>query len=189
MRNKIEIKRSHLFLTKRHLEICSDTEVKLQKSEIVMKLPEILFITTFPPRECGIATYSQDLILALNNKFKNSFNIKIAALELQNEKHTYEDDIYAVLETDNPVSYVELAENINKNSAIELVLIQHEFGLFQGNEKDFISFLNSITKPKIVVCHTVLPRPDENLRKQVQEINNCVDSFVVMTHNSAKILE
>jgi len=35
------------------------------------KLPEILFITSYPPRECGIATYSQDLLKALNNKFSN----------------------------------------------------------------------------------------------------------------------
>jgi hypothetical protein len=37
------------------------------------KLPEILFITSYPPRECGIATYSQDLVKALNNKFDHSF--------------------------------------------------------------------------------------------------------------------
>jgi hypothetical protein len=43
------------------------------------KLPEILFITSYPPRECGIATYSQDLIKALNNKFNESFVIKILA--------------------------------------------------------------------------------------------------------------
>ena len=60
------------------------------------------------------------------------------ALELENEKHTYTDEIYAVLETDNPNSYVELAKNINGNKAIEIVLIQHEFGLFRGNEDDFI---------------------------------------------------
>src|SRR5450756_1602853 len=39
-------------------------------------LAEILFITSYPPRECGIATYSQDLIKMLNNKFSNSFSIK-----------------------------------------------------------------------------------------------------------------
>lgn len=152
------------------------------------KLPEILFVTTFPPRECGIATYSQDLILALNNKFKKSFDIKITALELQNEKHTYKDDIYAVLETDNSNSYMELAENVNSNPAIEILLIQHEFGLFRGNEGDFISFLNSINKPKIIVCHTVLPRPDEKFKLHVQKINSVVDAFIVMTHNSAKML-
>lgn len=187
MRNRIENKRSHSFLAKEYLKNNSETELNFQRNQI--KLPEVLFISTFPPRECGIATYSQDLILALNNKFNKSFSIKITALELQNEKHTYQDDIYAVLETDNPVSYVELAKNINKNDAIEIVLIQHEFGLFRGNEEDFISFLNSINKPKIVVCHTVLPRPDEKFREHVQEINNCVDAFVVMTHNSASLLE
>ncbi|MBA0884632.1 glycosyltransferase [Flavobacterium sp. BBQ-18] len=165
----------------------SDTKLNLKRTEI--NLPEILFMTTFPPRECGIATYSQDLILALNNKFKKSFAIKIAALELKNEKHNYKEDIYAVLETDNPDSYVELAENINKNPAIEIVLIQHEFGLFRGNEADFMLFLKAIHKPKIVVYHTVLPRPDEKFKTQVQEINTTVDAFIVMTNNSARILE
>lgn len=187
MRNKIETKRSHLFSTKRSLGISSDNELDIQSTEI--KLSEVLFMTTFPPRECGIATYSQDLILALNNKFKKSFAIKIAALELQKEKHNYKEDVYAVLETDNPDSYVELAENINENPAIEIVLIQHEFGLFRGNEADFMLFLKAIHKPKIVVCHTILPRPDEKFKMQVQEINTAVDAFIVMTNNSARILE
>ncbi|MEN9908001.1 MAG: hypothetical protein RLZZ540_1150 [Bacteroidota bacterium] len=187
MRTKSAIKHGHLFSTKETLKISSENEFNFQKSKI--KLPEILFITTFPPRECGIATYSQDLILALNNKFKKSFAIKIAALELQNEKHNYKENVYAVLETDNSKSYVELAKNINKNSAIEIVLIQHEFGLFRGNEADFILFLKAIHKPKIVVCHTVLPHPDEKFKMQVQEINSTVDAFIVMTNNSARILE
>jgi hypothetical protein len=41
---------------------------------------EILFITSYPPRECGIATYSQDLVKALNNKFSSSFTFSICAL-------------------------------------------------------------------------------------------------------------
>jgi hypothetical protein len=50
---------------------------------------EILFITSYPPRECGIATYSHDLVKALNNKFNQSFTISICALESENEKHAY----------------------------------------------------------------------------------------------------
>src|ERR1035437_3549287 len=48
-------------------------------------LPEILFITSYPPRECGIATYSQDLIKAINNKFSNTLSIKVCALESGDE--------------------------------------------------------------------------------------------------------
>lgn len=177
----------NLFSAKNHLETNSDGKFNFKKDKNA--LPEILFITTFPPRECGIATYSQDLILAIKNKFTNSFSIQIAALESQNEKHDYKEPIYAVLEADNSNSYVELAKNINENDQLKIVLIQHEFGLFRGNEDDFISFLNAINKPKIVVCHTVLPRPDEKFKMHVQNINNEVEAFIVMTNNSAKILE
>jgi hypothetical protein len=76
-----------------------------------VKLPEILFITTFPPRECGIATYSQDLIKSLNNKFKNSFNIKICALESGAEKHNnYDQPIKYILNTDESNSFSNLSE-------------------------------------------------------------------------------
>ncbi len=187
MRNPIVINQSHLFPIKRYPKNSADIGINFQKTEI--KLPEILFISTFPPRECGIATYSQDLIFALNNKFSKSFNIRIAALESQNEKHIYTDDVYTVLETDNPSSYAALALKINNNHAIEIVLVQHEFGLFRGNEDDFISFLKCIHKPIILVFHTVLPNPSEKLKSQVQAINSMIDSFVVMTNSSSKILQ
>lgn len=187
MRTKIVINPSQVFPTKRYPKNSSDIGINIQKAET--KLPEILFISTFPPRECGIATYSQDLIFALNNKFSKSFNIRIAALELKNEKHIYTDDVYTVLETDNSNSYAALAIKINNNSAIEMVLVQHEFGLFSGNEDDFIVFLKSIHKPIILVFHTVLPHPSEKLKSQVQAINASVDTFVVMTNSSSKILQ
>lgn len=187
MRSKIINNPGNIVSIKKQFKSSLDNTLDLRHKET--DLPEVLVITTFPPRECGIATYSQDLILALKNKFTKSFAIKIAALELESEKHIYTDDIYAVLETDNPKSYVALSKNINENSAMEMVLVQHEFGLFRNNEADFISFLKSIHKPKIVVFHTVLPRPDEKLKDQVQQISNVVDGFIVMTNTSAKILE
>jgi len=187
MRNKIVTNTSHLLTANKRIKNKLTNEINLLKTET--NLPKVLFISTFPPRECGIATYSQDLIIALNNKFKKSFVLKIAALELENEKHQYKKDIYAILETDNANSYSELVANINKNKAIEIVMVQHEFGLFRKNEVDLISFLNSLKKPKIVVYHTVLPHPDEQHKKQVQEINSAADSIVVMTNTSATILE
>ena len=90
--------------------------LNFQKRENV--LPEILFITTFPPRECGIATYSQDLIIALNNKFEKSFNIKICALENETEQYKYTDDVAYKLQTDNPNSYIDLSKKINQIHAV-----------------------------------------------------------------------
>lgn len=151
-------------------------------------LPEIVCITSYPPRECGIATYSQDLIAALKNKFEKSFKINICALELQDEKHLYAKEVKYILETNNSESYIEIAKKINENETIQLILIQHEFGLFNKNENDFIKFLEQLKKPITIAFHTVLPNPNEAIKKLVISIDDVVKSIIVMTNTSAKIL-
>jgi glycosyltransferase involved in cell wall biosynthesis len=152
------------------------------------KLPEILFITSYPPRECGIATYSQDLVKALNNKFNQSFNIRICPLESENEKHTYIDEVKYILNTGHPGAFIQLAKKINKDADISIVMIQHEFGFFEKREDDFRQFLAAVNKPVVMVFHTVLPRPDESFKVEVQQISGIAESIIVMTNSSAKVL-
>jgi glycosyltransferase involved in cell wall biosynthesis len=152
------------------------------------ELAEILFITSYPPRECGIATYSQDLIMALNNKFSNSLSIKVCALESGESTYTYPEEVKFILKTSKAAGYEKLALKINKDSHIKLVLIQHEFGFYRLQEQAFIQFLHSLTKPVALVFHTVLPRPDNRLKVKVQEIADACESIVVMTQTSADIL-
>ena len=149
---------------------------------------EILVVSSYPPRVCGIATYSQDLITALNNKFGKSFSIIICALENEFEKFSYPDEVKYILDTSVPSEYKKLANKINKNKKIKAVLIQHEFGFYEGKEEAFLQFLNIIDKPEIIVFHTVIPHPDEALRTLVSNMAKAVDSIVVMTKNAAKIL-
>ncbi|MGG7036004.1 MAG: glycosyltransferase [Flavobacterium sp.] len=153
------------------------------------KLPEILFITSYPPRECGIATYSQDLIKALKNKFKHSFKIKICPLESEQEQYSYDEPIQCILNTERPNAFLDLANKINANAAIQIVLIQHEFGLYRKNENDFRQFLNILLKPKIIVFHTILPNPNASLKENVQVLSGLANSIIVMTHSAAKILK
>lgn len=155
----------------------------------VDNLPEILFFTSYPPRECGIATYSQDLLKALNNKFSHSFSIRVCALETGKTNRIYPDEVKYVLDTNAPAAYVELANAVNHNERIEIVLLQHEFGLFLQEDKNvFISFLESLTKPVIIVFHTVLPNPNELLKITVRNIVSACASVIVMTKNSAQVL-
>ena len=151
-------------------------------------LAEILFITSYPPRECGIATYSQDLIRALNNKFQGSFSIRVCALESGNTSLKYPDEVKYRLDTSLAHGYHKLAQSINQDDHIQIVVIQHEFGFFQKQEEAFLQFIYEVTKPVIIVFHTVLPRPDELLKKKVQNIGAACESIVVMTHISAGIL-
>src|SRR6185369_4255784 len=152
------------------------------------KLPEILFITSYPPRECGIATYSQDLIKALNNKFNDSFTIRICPLESKNEKHNYTEAVKYILNTDHPDAFIRLSKSINENEDIRMVMIQHEFGFFEKKENEFSQFLQGLTKPVIMVFHTVLPRPDDSMKAKVIQLSGASESIVVMTNSSAKIL-
>jgi len=152
-------------------------------------LPEILVLTTFPPRQCGIATYSQDLIKALNDHYVDSFSIRICALETDKEQHSYNDPaVKCILNTSQPDSYVALAKAINEDENIKIVLVQHEFGLFHETVKDFNNFIDEVQKPLTVVFHTVLPNPNEEFKANVQHILNRVDSLIVMTNNAADIL-
>jgi glycosyltransferase involved in cell wall biosynthesis len=151
-------------------------------------LPEILFITSYPPRECGIATYSQDLIKAINNKFSNSLSIKVCALESGDIDFKYSGDVKYTLKTSLADSYGKLALKISKDNRIGIVLIQHEFGFFKKQEEAFIRFLLMLTKPVVVVFHTVLPNPDKLLKTNIKSIASRCESIIVMTHNSAEIL-
>jgi glycosyltransferase involved in cell wall biosynthesis len=153
-----------------------------------LQIPEILFISSFPPRECGIATYSQDLISALNNKFGTSFKIRVCALESGKAAYNYSAEVLSVLDTSDPASYILTARSINQNSSIQLVLIQHEFGFFSEQETAFLDFLQAITKPVIVVFHTVLPKPDALLKKNVYDIGQACGAIIVMTNNALQLL-
>jgi glycosyltransferase involved in cell wall biosynthesis len=149
---------------------------------------EILFITSYPPRVCGIATYSQDLIKALNNKFSNSFKIIVCALESDDSDFQYPDEVKYVLNTSLADGYSKLAQTINNVNQIKIVLIQHEFGFFREQEPSFLDFLHALSKPVVIVFHSVLPHPDTLLKEKVRNIAAACESMVVMTQNSAQVL-
>ncbi|MBP0903166.1 glycosyltransferase [Mariniflexile gromovii] len=153
------------------------------------ELPKVLMLTTYPPRECGIATYSYDLKNALDSTFEDCFDIKICALESNIENHSYgTKDVDLVLNTDNLQDFASITNKINASNDIELVMIQHEFGLFKNNEKAFINFLKSITKPIVIAFHTVLPSPNKELEQHVKDLVSLCKMVTVMTKSSSELL-
>ena len=153
-----------------------------------IQLPEILFVTSFPPRECGIATFSQDLIAALKDQFEHSFNCSICALESEAEQHVYPIQPRFILNTSQRNAFVKTAFLINHSDNIDLVVIQHEFGFFADKELDFKLFFENILKPIVFVFHTVLPSPGRELLDKIQDMAAISASIVVMTNDAAKIL-
>jgi glycosyltransferase involved in cell wall biosynthesis len=160
----------------------------IQKKENNPERAEILFITSYPPRECGIATYSQDLIGALNNKFSKSLSIKVCALETGETSYLYPAEVKYTLNTSTIASFWKLARDINNDEAVKTVLIQHEFGFYHEQEQAFLQFIYTLNKPVAIVFHTVLPHPDEQLKAKVKSIAAVCQFIVVMTHTSENIL-
>lgn len=153
------------------------------------EIPVVLLMTSYPPRECGIATYSQDLILALNKQFDHSFEIQVCAFEMGLMDYEYPEEVSDVLQTDIPVEYALLAQRINENERICLVLLQHEFGFFQLTDDTFQKFIQALEKPLITVFHTVLPQPDTFRITTIQQIVGASESVIVMTNHAADVLK
>lgn len=152
------------------------------------EVAEMLVLTSYPPRECGIATYSHDLITVLKKQFGTSFSINVCALEAGISTNLYPDEVKYILDTTNSEEFSKLAQNINENNQIQIVLIQHEFGFYRTQEKAFLQFLSEVKKPISIVFHTVLPHPDEMFRAKVRMIATLCESIIVMTNRSLEIL-
>lgn len=150
---------------------------------------EILCITTYPPRQCGIATFSDDLIRSIHQKFGESYAVKVCAIESSSEQHTYNSIVKYKLNTSEKSEFTSLAHTINNDDEIGAILIEHEFGLFKENETEFLTMLGSIKKPVILVFHTVLSQPQASLREYVRQIAAACRMIVVMTQTSLLILQ
>lgn len=150
---------------------------------------KIAFITSYPPRECGIATYSHDLIEALRTCAQVPFEPLVCALEPQGRRYFYDTEVKYTLCADSLEDYPDMAMEINGNRDIRGVFIQHEFGLFGGEYGDhLLLLLYHLSKPVIITFHTVLPAPGYPLLKTVRAISEAVDKIIVMTKHAADLL-
>lgn len=152
-------------------------------------LPEIVFITSYPPRECGIATYTQDLRNAIQEKFGTTFSLKICALEISKSNYKYPKEVKYRLQTDVETYYADLLTKMNADKNIAMIFLQHEFGLFGGIYGDYLlKFMKYLKQPITTTFHSVLPNPNQKLRKVVRKIADYSDYLVVMTDISKAIL-
>ncbi|MEN2398792.1 glycosyltransferase [Flavobacterium sp. MC2016-06] len=147
---------------------------------------KIVFLSTFPPTQCGIATYTQDTIKGITDVYGKSITCEICELvnkPIENPTQAF------TLNTRDREEYAKVAEEINKDKAVKLVHIQHEFGLFGGNYGDYLlDFLNANQKPVTFTFHSVIQNPNSELKTIVQLLLSYSNSVFVMTNRSKEIL-
>jgi len=156
-----------------------------------MKKFKILFICSYPPRQCGIATFSKDLITSLKNCFGTSMEIEVCALE--NECCNIDDyppEVSYKIDAQKLNSFFSVADRLNEREDIGMVCVQHEFGLFGGDYgSNLVAFLLRLNIPISCVFHTVLPNPDLKRIKVIQALDDLSEKLIVLTKRSAEILE
>lgn len=151
----------------------------------------ILFVSSYPPRECGLATFTQDLTTAFDKKFNPVIKSKVCALNEQaTSVYNYNSNVIYQINAPELKNYVSFAKKINSRPDIKLVNIQHEFGIFGGQRGHYlIPFVQTLEKPVIITFHSVIPRPDGYLKKTVKTLTAESQAVVVMNKLSQNILE
>lgn len=150
----------------------------------------VVFLTTYPPRECGIATFTSDLLSSFDKLFSPREEAKIIAMNTDTlQTFNYPSKVIAQISENKPDDYLIAAQKLNAMPQVKLVSVQHEFGIFGADYgKNILVFLNEIKKPVTVTFHTVLPKPNRDLKEVVVKIAALVDRINVMTNNSKEIL-
>ena len=141
------------------------------------------------PRECGLATFSHDLRQSILEKFSGSCHIDMCALESLETVLVYPAHVTHVLKVDQIEAYKELAKKLNQDKRYDVILIEHEFGLFGGDYgAHLIEFLKRVKIPVIIAFHTVLPHPNQDRFKIVNELIRRSKYVICLTNASARLL-
>lgn len=146
----------------------------------------IAFVSTYPSRECGIATFTQDLV----NEFKNpEIPVKPVVVAVSDDEYDYDDEVIMEIDQHKRNSYKITADRIN-SSDIDLVVVEHEYGIYGGDSGEYLlELIYNINVPVITTLHTVLPEPTQNQKKILRELGNKSIRVVTMAKNTINVLK
>lgn len=150
-------------------------------------VPRVLLLGSYPPRECGIATFTHDVVSSFDRHFGSRSEV-IAIDEPGGETRRYPSEVVARLSEDDRFSYRETAKFINNHPA-ELLNIQHEYGLFGGERGEWlIDLLDAVEKPVVLTMHTVLPDPDETMLRVTRALCERASKVVSLSGTGCDLL-
>nr|KXH73036.1 MAG: hypothetical protein AM325_08325 [Candidatus Thorarchaeota archaeon SMTZ1-45] len=157
----------------------------------------VAYVSSYSPRQCGIATFTEDLTKSID-KLKVLEPSTIIAINDPGSSYNYGTEVLWQIDEDNITSHEKAAEYIN-SSDFDLVNVQHEFGLFGGVWGEYLlTFLEKLEKPIITTMHTTLfpdakifqtPESADAHNRVVSGIGRASIAIVVMTNMAAHILQ
>jgi glycosyltransferase involved in cell wall biosynthesis len=169
--------------TRRHEPLEKTTEHAARKIRVA-------YVSTYPPRECGIATYTKHLVESVSWFCSRAVTSPvIVAVNDRGGYYDYEIGVKSQIDADDIQSYEEAARYINA-SDVDVVNLQHEYGIFGGEWGEYVNeLLQRIEKPVITTLHTVLEEPVPDARRVMEGILEHSDFVIVMAKVGIEILE
>lgn len=152
--------------------------------------PCIAYVSTFPPRKCGIATFTEDISSAMDEMLAPMIQSRIVAINPSHvHSYNYPRKVIYQITQGHKQEYIEIAKQINQIDSIHLVNIQHEFGIFGGEWGSYlIQFAKTLEKPLVITFHTVLPNPTKKVFNVINSLVDNAKAIIVMTYLSKEVL-
>lgn len=160
----------------------------MNRSVTIPPLKRIAMVGTFVPRKCGIATFTDDLQQALTNYNPDLSSITIALTD-NVSSYAYPPCVALEIQQASPASYAVAADFLNVTD-VDIVVLQHEFGIFGGEAGEHVlGLLSGLNAPVITTLHTVLASPDAAQRRVMDGIIQHSARLVVMADKGRRILQ
>ena len=151
---------------------------------------KLAYIGTYPPRECGIGTFTKNLVdsMSTNDGGITTSAPFVVALNDFEQAYAYPEEVKLIIQQEQQADYLEAANFINLNGA-DLCILEHEFGIFGGQNGVYIlPLLHRLKIPLVVTLHTVLKSPSYNEKAVLKEICKMAAKIVVMSHKAVCFL-
>lgn len=153
----------------------------------VLNRIEIAHIATYPPKECGIATFTRDLVTAIS-KYTPFSEPAVVAVGQDGEIEQYPQIVKYQIRKPDIEAYIETADLLN-TSQVDAVSLQHEYGIFGGEDgAHVLALLERLRKPVVTTLHTVLLNPSPGQREIIRGIAELSGALVVMVKAGRDIL-
>src|SRR5580693_2561597 len=172
-----------------HPVVREEVSAARPRSQSKPSLPSrIAVIGNYLPRQCGIATFTTDLCAAISAEYGSARLLALPVNDTE-EGYDYPARVRWSLAQDDLRSYQEAAEFLNFNN-IDMVCLQHEYGIFGGPAGSHIlDLLHRLKMPLVTTLHTVLREPDPNQMRVMEEIAELSDRLIVMSQLSSQFLQ
>jgi glycosyltransferase involved in cell wall biosynthesis len=147
----------------------------------------IAFLGNYLPRKCGIATFTSDVLGAVAARYPQSRCFAVPVNDIEG-CYRYPEVVRFEIDEQDLQSYRLAAEYLN-SSEVDVVSLQHEFGIFGGPAgSHLLTLLRDLKAPVVTTLHTVLLNPNGDQRHVMQELIARSTRLVVMTERGQTIL-